>query len=79
VEDGGEGLDDEGGDVQPVNKKLTPLKRAAEQRSKRFLLIAKNPFYVQGAEGEDPRGRNIYATYAFRISFLFSAACVWLV
>jgi len=61
------------GDIEPENKKLTPLERAAEQRRKRLLLFANNPFYIQWAEGEDLRGGKIYDTYGFRFSFSCSA------
>ena len=59
------------GDVQPENKKLTPIERAQEQRRKRFLLFANNPWYIQWAEGEDLRGTKIYDTYVFFFLFLF--------
>ena len=59
------------GDVQPENKKLTPIERAQEQRRRRFLLFANNPWYIQWAEGEDLRGTKIYDTYVFFFLFLF--------
>jgi len=58
------------GDVQPEDKKLTPLERAQEQRRKRLLLFANNPWYIQWAEGEDLRGTKIYDTYVFCCSFV---------
>ena len=57
------------GDVQPENKKLTPIERAQEQRRKRLLLFANNPWYIQWAEGEDLRGTKIYDTYVFLFFF----------
>jgi hypothetical protein len=63
------------GDVQPENKKLTPIERAQEQRRKRLLLFANNPWYIQWAEGEDLRGTKIYDTYVF--PFFFSLSFVY--
>ena len=49
---------------------LTPIECAQEQRCKRLLLFANNPWYIQWAEDEDLGGTNIYDTYVF--PFLFA-------
>ncbi|KIM34940.1 hypothetical protein M413DRAFT_449986 [Hebeloma cylindrosporum] len=62
------------GDIQAEDKKLTPLERAQEQRRKRLLLFANNPWYIQWAEGEDLRGTKIYDTNLSPIDRIHMAA-----